>query len=340
MRRTAQHLTTPDEGTPRAMRKLAAVLSGTTLILATGVLLGAPTASAAQGGDITLDPTTGSTGDVFATATAPACEAAYNQSFNYRISVPGTDPSANLQVIQNDGGYDAGPIVIAANRSLNATALGVANGGVIPDGTYAITIQCFAETGEPQPTYYGTTITVTGATWEAEGDDPPPPPADTAEEKIQVTVPEAPPVPEALTITVDPADDTVVMSEAVLDGDRLRSEGELRPVTVTDTRVANPGWTVSGQVSDFVSATDTFDGKYLGWAPKVISQDAGMTVVPGPVVPPGFDSGNGLKDPSTLAEAAAGAGFGTAVLGADLDLELPTTTPAGEYEAILTLTAI
>ena len=82
----------------------------------------------------------------------------------------------------------------------------------------------------------------------------------------------------ALVISVDPDDRAVVLPDAVLAGagDRWESVGQLRPVTVTDTRSAQPGWSASGQVAGGFSGGDgkSFSGSYLGWTPTVVSQAA------------------------------------------------------------------
>jgi surface-anchored protein len=161
-----------------------------------------------------------------------------------------------------------------------------------------------------------------------------------ASQSITATVREA---DGALVLSVDPNDRTVALPATTLGaaGDRLEAAGALRPVTVTDTRAAKPGWNASGQVSAFAASADaSFGGKYLGWTPQVLGQASGQGVVAGPVAPPGFTSGNGIAGGAVLGSAPAGSGRGTARLGADLRLELPTETGAGTYTATLTLTAI
>lgn len=161
-----------------------------------------------------------------------------------------------------------------------------------------------------------------------------------ASQSITATVREA---DGALVLSVDPNDRTIALPAATLGaaGDRLEAAGALRPVTVTDTRAAKPGWNASGQVSAFTaSAGGSFGGKYLGWTPQVLGQASGQGVVAGPVAPPGFTSGNGIAGGAVLGSAPAGGGRGTAQLGAQLRLELPTETAAGTYTATLTLTAI
>ncbi|HLU46363.1 MAG TPA: choice-of-anchor tandem repeat NxxGxxAF-containing protein [Natronosporangium sp.] len=168
--------------------------------------------------------------------------------------------------------------------------------------------------------------------------------ADTGEpggvsEEIIATVPERGDE-GSLIISVDPDDRTVRLPEMVAAGDRFTTSGQLRPVWVTDTRTANPGWDVTAQVSDFTSDSATFSGGFLGWTPTVGAVSDGQVVTPGEPVAPGFPTGDGLAVPRTLAFADAGAGLGTAELGADLDLQIPLDTPAGEYTAVLTITVI
>jgi surface-anchored protein len=146
-----------------------------------------------------------------------------------------------------------------------------------------------------------------------------------------------------LVMSVDPDDRVVAMNPVALaaTGDRLESTGDLRPITVTDTRPAAPGWNASGGLGNFTTVDGgDFEARYAGWTPAVASQAPGQGVVAGPLVPPGFESGTGLDGAARLASAPAGAGLGTAVLGAGLRLELPTQTPPGRYQAVLTLTAI
>ncbi|WP_433532851.1 choice-of-anchor M domain-containing protein [Micromonospora sp. CA-263727] len=149
----------------------------------------------------------------------------------------------------------------------------------------------------------------------------------------------------ALVISVDPDDRAVVLPPAQLSGsgERWESAGSLRPVTVTDTRAATPGWSASGQLpKDFVSADGaTFSAGYLGWTPEVVRQSGGQGVVAGPTVAPyTVGVGGGLGNSATLGSAPAGAGRGTATLSAGLRLHLPTETAPGTYTATLTLTAI
>ncbi|WP_196232157.1 choice-of-anchor M domain-containing protein [Salinispora arenicola] len=149
----------------------------------------------------------------------------------------------------------------------------------------------------------------------------------------------------SLVISVNPDDRAVVLPPAQLNtaGDRWESNGELRPVTVTDTRAGQPGWSASGQMpADFTGPDDaTFSAGYLGWTPQVLAQGVGQGVVAGPEVAPYvIGSGGGLGNSAELGSAPSGAGRGTAQLGAGLRLSLPTETAPGTYTATLTLTAI
>lgn len=138
----------------------------------------------------------------------------------------------------------------------------------------------------------------------------------------------------ALTVSNTP----VSMSAPTNTGTLLDSTGTLSPVTVSDSRLpTHPGWSSSGSVGDFVSGANSFSGNDLGWSPSVTTQDAAADVTAGTNVAAGNP---GLKTPAVLASAGAGKGFGTTVLGAGLDLQIPFTTPAGAYAATLTLTLV
>lgn len=150
----------------------------------------------------------------------------------------------------------------------------------------------------------------------------------------------------ALVISVDPGDRTVTLPAAVLSsaGDRWESTGALQPVTVTDTRAAQPGWTASGQVADGFRTSDgkSFAGGYLGWTPSITAQGGQQGVVAGPVAHPygTVQPHTGLGGSAVLATAPNGKGLGTARLDAALRLSVPTDTAAGTYTGTLTLTAI
>ncbi|SES37330.1 Ig-like domain-containing protein [Actinokineospora terrae] len=165
----------------------------------------------------------------------------------------------------------------------------------------------------------------------------------TASETITTTV-----LAGELLISV--ANQNVVLPSPVMaaDGSLLTTSGSLNPIKVTDTRAGNPGWNVSGQVSDFSNGANSINGANLGWTPKLVDKSApqviavGAQVNPANAIAPGASAPNGLglAAARVLATAAALGGNGTANLSADLALNVPTSTVAGTYSALLTLTAI
>jgi len=145
-------------------------------------------------------------------------------------------------------------------------------------------------------------------------------------------------VPDDGALALSVATNSVDLGPAELTAglDALVSSGALPAVTVADLRSADPGWEVTGQVTDFTGPGDPVPGTALGWTPSVTSTADGQTVSAGDAVAPG----SGLAAGRTLASAPAGAGRGTALLGAGLELHLPTDAAPGTYSAVLTLTAV
>ncbi|CRK62099.1 hypothetical protein [Alloactinosynnema sp. L-07] len=151
-------------------------------------------------------------------------------------------------------------------------------------------------------------------------------------------------------LTISVANQNVVLPSPVMaaDGSLLTTAGSLNPIKVTDTRAGNPGWNVSGQVTDFINGANSINGANLGWTPKIVDKSpvqvitAGALVDPANAIVPGATAPNGLglATARVLASAAALGGNGTANLTADLALKVPTSTVAGTYTARLTLTAI
>ncbi len=143
--------------------------------------------------------------------------------------------------------------------------------------------------------------------------------------------------PGSLVISVD-GNSQVVLPSPVLDasGALLRTSGSLSPLTVTDDRAGNPGWSVSAQAGDFSDGQGhSIAGLNLGWTPSVIDAAGAQTVTVGAAVTPG--AAGGLSVARTW---ASGLGLGTAHLGAAVELDVPTSTLAGTYTATLTVTAI
>ncbi len=119
--------------------------------------------------------------------------------------------------------------------------------------------------------------------------------------------------------------------------------GPIQTVTVTDTRAGAPGWALSGQVADFTASGGSISAQNLGWVPNLVNKgdglkvDLGGSVAPANGVAPTDGGVLGLKSSRTLATAT---GLGTAQIGADLSLVAPTSTLAGDYTGVLTLTVI
>lgn len=171
------------------------------------------------------------------------------------------------------------------------------------------------------------------------------PGATTATETISTEV-----LAGALVISVANQQVTLPSPQLLADASRLETAGPINTVRVADTRAGNPGWTVSGQVSDFSNGSGgSINGANLGWTPNVVASlpvqqiTAGPAVASAPAIQPGAspaNPANGLAASRTLATAAPNGGTGTADLGAGLSLFVPTNTRAGVYTATLTLTAI
>jgi hypothetical protein len=115
------------------------------------------------------------------------------------------------------------------------------------------------------------------------------------------------------------------------------------PITVSDTRTTFPGWSVSGQDSDWtgsgIAASATISGNQLGWTPTSTGTLPPGVTLGSPVTPasPGLGSA-----PAVLASAPAGSGngFGTTTLGADLTLLIPEAQAPGPYTAGLTISVV
>ncbi|WFE23694.1 HtaA domain-containing protein [Solwaraspora sp. WMMD937] len=123
-------------------------------------------------------------------------------------------------------------------------------------------------------------------------------------------------------------------------GNGAVTSGELNTATVSDLRGTNAGWSLVGQVGDFVAAGGAvIAADNLGWAPTASVVDdplvgATGTVTPGAVADPGA----GLGTARALCTSAAGASAGSFTCGAQLNLGVPAAAASGDYTATLTLT--
>lgn len=122
-------------------------------------------------------------------------------------------------------------------------------------------------------------------------------------------------------------------------GDRLRMTGELPEVTVSDSRTAQQaglgGWAVTVQADTFISDGQSLTADHLGWTPSVHTPRAGLEA--GAPVATVLDGGPGLETPAALASADTEGRFGTAKLGAALELEVPVGAQPGTYTGQLTV---
>jgi hypothetical protein len=136
------------------------------------------------------------------------------------------------------------------------------------------------------------------------------------------------------TFTVSVASGTVALTP---NSAGTSATGTAEPVTVTDSRNTFPGWSVSGQASDFTETATTpagdISGNQLGWVPTDTALPNGGVL--GPTVTPGSP---GLGTTAAVwASAAAGKGSGTSTLGANLTLNIPSGSPAGAYSSALSV---
>jgi hypothetical protein len=129
--------------------------------------------------------------------------------------------------------------------------------------------------------------------------------------------------------------------------------GSLTGVSVVDTRPdnVNPGghglgWTLNGQASSFVNATDntTYPAAFLGWTPALVTtgSDAEGTVTQGAAIASqlALTASDGLQTSKTFAKAAAGNGLGTQNVSSTFELRIPDTSSTGTYNSVLTVTLV
>lgn len=125
---------------------------------------------------------------------------------------------------------------------------------------------------------------------------------------------------------------------AAQDGQNFIATGDLTEIIVTDTRTGGTdpySWSISGQVGDFTSGSNSFTGSFLGWTPELLQ--GGSSISAGDEVASSHVGGTGLGESRPLASSSAAA---SARIGAGLELVIPGSTPAGNYSAKLTITAI
>lgn len=157
--------------------------------------------------------------------------------------------------------------------------------------------------------------------------------ADQSESGIGVTVPEeTTTTPSGLKISVKPGAVTLTGAATREQGAAWTASGALGDVTVNDDRrdASAGSWTLSGQASAFAGSGSQIAASNLGWTPRKVggAGEAGAAA-------------SDLSAPQGLATGtASGESNVTTTVGADLALNVPAGTPAGNYQATLTLTLI
>lgn len=254
---------------------------------------------------LAANPTSATSGAAVAlTATVAASDAA------------GNDAAGNVEFF--DGATSLGTAAVSGG----AASMSVAT---LPVGTDSITAKFEPTDSTKFAASTSSAVTVTVSSGTSGGN----------QETINVNIPQ----PETGSLTLSVSNTPVNLSAPKNIGTALESTGALSAITVTDSRTPTmPGWDLSGQVSDFTAGANTFSGSDLGWTPQVTTQDAAGDVTPGSVITAGTTPG--LTSASPLAAAAAGKGSGTTVLGANLDLQVPVNTAAGNYGGTLTVTLL
>lgn len=146
---------------------------------------------------------------------------------------------------------------------------------------------------------------------------------------LEADVPAGDPALEqgALTMTIA-ADSTVDLGDARNGGDRWSFDATLPQISVTDTRTAAAGWSLTGSTEGLTSPAGAISSAFLGWAPRVLGA---ATADAGPQVLGQLDGGQGLTEAMLLARADDHARFGTTEVVADLALDVPVDTPEGSY---------
>jgi hypothetical protein len=151
------------------------------------------------------------------------------------------------------------------------------------------------------------------------------------------------------TAILDPTDSSFIASGSY---GTTFANGTQDPVTITDTRSGDLGWTASASVSTFVStsnSSNTINAENLSFTGVTPSYIAGDALQAGSVTVDQLTSGHVYAAGAAGSDGLAGAGkpFATAAVGdsvgsvnvdGTLTLKAPSSTPAGLYAATLTFT--
>ena len=336
------------------------VAAGSVQFMDGATALGAPVTVANGAASLTTSALT--TGDHQLSAVFTSSDAAFGSSASaaaaYTVSPAGATVTHTALAATPAGSATAGTAVTLTSTTTPSGAAGtvtftdttsgtVLGTQAVSGGSASITVSTLAEGDHSltasfaptDPTVYAASLsdaipfTVSAATG---GGNPGAPAPGT--ENINTTV-----APGALALSV--AGSNVNLPPLTLNATStlFAAAGPIQSVTVTDTRAGAPGWALSGQVADFTSGANAISAQNLGWVPNLVNKGDGLKInLGGAVAPangvPSSDAGAlGLKSSRTLATAT---GLGTAQIGADLSLVAPTSTVAGSYTGVLTLTVM
>jgi alpha-tubulin suppressor-like RCC1 family protein len=259
-------------------------------------------------------------------STAPAVATTTTLTASPDPVAVGATVTLTAAVADADGTSPAGSVQFQVGGTGIGSPVAVSGGSASITSTFsAAGTEALSATFTPASTKYATStgelaLTVTAAGSSGGGGGEP----------ITVTV------PASGTFTVSVAPGTVSLT-----GAGSSATGTLEDVTVSDTRTDVPGWSASGQESDFAgsdtAAGSTIPGDQLGWTPAAVGAWQGGATL-GPVVTP---AAPGLgSTAAVLALAAAGDGMGTNVLTANVDLLIPDGQQPGMYTGSLTITYV
>jgi uncharacterized repeat protein (TIGR01451 family) len=114
---------------------------------------------------------------------------------------------------------------------------------------------------------------------------------------------------------------------------------EINPITISDTRISNPGWSLTASIENFQDNTNNLQipiANKLTMTPGNVSVTSGQT---------GPQSGSpktviSTTDQASLASVGAGSGLGNYSLELDLCQQLDPYTPAGNFQTVITYTLI
>lgn len=233
---------------------------------------------------------------------------------------PGESTEVSVQIDQNASNH---PMSYWDPES-NDPALWAEGEWVTPDGEFTVHVG-----GSSVETPLEESLDLEFVEGGADGDIP-----------IEATIPDRSNEPGQLTLRIE-APGSVDLGVGRKQSDRIRFDGDLPPVVVTDSRndsqAADGGWSVTGRAAPFVAEDDEqFGAEHLGWEPWTTA-DERPGVTAGPQVHGVLRGGPGLAEPATLVSATSEGRRGAATAGAHLLLEIPLDTPPGLYESSISL---